>query len=97
MEAALIHRIFSEKQPFVISLKSWIGHLAAACGAVETAITLLCMKNSFLPKIRNLKRPCSPDINLVLENREAQSNLALIQSFGFGGQNSALVVRKWKN
>ncbi|MBA4369734.1 MAG: beta-ketoacyl-[acyl-carrier-protein] synthase family protein [Desulfobacterium sp.] len=96
MEAALIHRIFSEKQPFVISLKSWIGHLAAACGAVETAITLLCMNNSFLPKIRNLKRPCAPDINLVLENREAQANLALIQSFGFGGQNSALVVRKWK-
>ncbi len=96
MEAALIHRIFSEKQPFVISLKSWIGHLAAACGAVETAITLLCMKNSFLPKIRNLKKPCAPDINLVLENHEEQTNLALIQSFGFGGQNSALVVRKWK-
>ncbi len=96
MEAALIHRIFFEKQPFVISLKSWIGHLAAACGAVETAITLLCMKNSFIPKIRNLKKPCAPDINLVLENREEQTNLALIQSFGFGGQNSALVVRKWK-
>jgi 3-oxoacyl-[acyl-carrier-protein] synthase II len=97
METRLIHRIFSEKQPFVISLKSWIGHLAAACGAVETAITMLCMKNSFMPRIRNLKRPCAPDINLVLENREEPANLALIQSFGFGGQNSALVVRKWKN
>jgi 3-oxoacyl-[acyl-carrier-protein] synthase II len=96
MEANLIHRIFFKKQPFVISLKSWIGHLAAACGAVETAITLLCMKNNFIPKIRNLKEPCSPDINLVQENRDAEMTFSLIQSFGFGGQNSALVIRKWK-
>lgn len=97
MEAALIRRVFSGKQPYVISLKSWIGHLAAACGAVETAITLLCMKNNFIPKIRNLKHPCDADINLVMENSNAQLNLSMMQSFGFGGQNSALVIRKWKD
>ncbi|RJP77221.1 MAG: beta-ketoacyl-[acyl-carrier-protein] synthase family protein [Desulfobacteraceae bacterium] len=97
MEAALIRRVFSGKQPYVISLKSWIGHLAAACGAVEMAITLLCMKNDFIPKIRNLKQPCDADIHLVRENGQAQLNLSMIQSFGFGGQNSALVIRKWKD
>ena len=97
MEAELIHRVYSGTRPPVTSLKSWVGHLAAACGAVETALALLCMKNSFIPRVRNLRQPCSEKIRLVQENTAAQLDLIVIQSFGFGGQNSALVVRKWKN
>ena len=97
MEAEMIHRVFSRRPPLVTSFKSWVGHLAAACGAVETALALLCMKNSFIPRIRNLRHSCTAEIRLVRENTTAAIDLALIQSFGFGGQNSALVVRKWKN
>ncbi|MCX5826647.1 MAG: beta-ketoacyl-[acyl-carrier-protein] synthase family protein, partial [Deltaproteobacteria bacterium] len=61
MEAALIARIFgSGNKPFVIALKSWIGHLAAACGAVELAIALACLADNYLPPIRNLHKPCRP-------------------------------------
>jgi len=97
MEADLIHRIFQGSRPQVIALKSWIGHLAAACGAVETAITLFCMRGRYIPAIRNLKKPCHAGINLVAGSMEAETASAMIQSFGFGGQNAALVIRKWKN
>jgi len=97
MEANLIYRIFQGSRPSVISLKSWIGHLAAACGAVETAITLFCMRGSFIPAIRNLEKPCHAGINLASKSIEAEADSAVVQSFGFGGQNSALVIRKWKN
>jgi 3-oxoacyl-[acyl-carrier-protein] synthase II len=81
----------------VISLKSWIGHLAAACGAVETAIALFCMRGGFIPAIRNLEKPCHAGINLIAKSIETEADSAMVQSFGFGGQNSALVIRKWKN
>jgi len=97
MEANLIYRIFQGSQPSVISLKSWIGHLAAACGAVETAITLFCMRGGFIPGIRNLEEPCHAGINLIAKSIETEADSAIVQSFGFGGQNSALVIRKWKN
>lgn len=97
MEAELIQRVFSGAQPPVTSLKSWVGHLAAACGAVETALAVLCMKNGFIPRIRNLRHPCTEKIHLVQEDTAAEVDRILIQSFGFGGQNSALVIRKWKN
>jgi len=97
MEANLIHRIFQGSRPYVISLKSWIGHLAAACGAVETAITLFCMRGKFIPEVRNLEKPCHAGINLAAKSIEAEADSAVVQSFGFGGQNSALVIRKWKN
>jgi len=97
MEANLICRIFQGSRTSVISLKSWIGHLAAACGAVETAITLFCMRGRFIPAIRNLEKPCHTGINLAFKSIEAKVDSAVVQSFGFGGQNSALVIRKWKN
>lgn len=97
MEANLIYRIFQGSRPPVISLKSWIGHLAAACGAVETAITLFCMRGGLIPAIRNLEKPCHAGINLVAGSIEAEADVAVVQSFGFGGQNSSLVIRKWRH
>ncbi|MDL1968150.1 MAG: beta-ketoacyl-[acyl-carrier-protein] synthase family protein [Deltaproteobacteria bacterium] len=94
MEAKLIDRIYGEKPPFVIALKSWIGHIAAACGAVELAICLACMQSSYLPKIRNLDEPCHAALNFVREEQSCPIRNILLENFGFGGQNSALVVRK---
>ena len=95
MEAELINRVCGERSPFIIALKSWIGHIAAACGAVELAICLACMQNSYLPKIRNLDEPCHAGLNFVREGRRYSIDNILLENFGFGGQNSALIVRKY--
>jgi 3-oxoacyl-[acyl-carrier-protein] synthase II len=94
MEADLINRVCGKRPPFIIALKSWIGHIAAACGAVELAICLACMKFGYLPKIRNLDEPCHAGLNFVREEREYPIQSILLENFGFGGQNSALIVRK---
>jgi 3-oxoacyl-[acyl-carrier-protein] synthase II len=95
MEAALIGRIFGSKPP-VVALKSRIGHLAAACGAVELALGLACLHRGFLPGIRNLKDPAFDKINLVRESQSTSAETMIVENFGFGGQNAALVVKKWK-
>lgn len=96
MEAGLIERIFAVSEPPVIALKSRIGHLAAACGAVELALGLTCLDRGFLPGTRNLKDPAFDKINLVRESQRTSAETLVVENFGFGGQNAALVVKKWK-
>jgi 3-oxoacyl-[acyl-carrier-protein] synthase II len=95
MEADLISRLYGEHKPFVIALKSWIGHLAAACGAVELAVSLACMQANYLPEIRNLREPCRNDIHFVRTPTSSPFGAMVLENFGFGGQNSALVVKRW--
>jgi len=94
MEADLIDRGYGEKSSLIIALKSWIGHIAAACGALELAICLACMKYSYLPKIRNLDEPCHAGLNFVRKEQSYPIRNILLENFGFGGQNSALIIRK---
>lgn len=96
MESYLISRVFAQSLPAVIALKSWIGHLASACGAVELAILLGLMQTGLLPAVRNLEQPISNQIRCVAHNRRASISKAVIESFGFGGQNAALVVAPCK-
>lgn len=93
MEARMIRRAFPRPGPAVVALKSWIGHTAAACGAVEMAIALAALGRGYLPEVRNLEAPCETDIDFVRTRRKGKWPLFLIENFGFGGQNCALVVR----
>ncbi|MBF0120989.1 MAG: beta-ketoacyl-[acyl-carrier-protein] synthase family protein [Desulfobacterales bacterium] len=95
MEARLIDRLFSKKKPFVTALKSWIGHAAAGCGAIELAILLACLKENYIPEIRNLKKTCYDGINFVINPYVFSPSYFIIQNFGFGGQNSALLLKSW--
>lgn len=94
MEADMLGRLFKGHVPFVIAIKSWIGHIAAACGALELAIVLTCLKNNYLPEIRNLNESCHAGLNFVEEGKESSVETVLFENFGFGGQNSAVVIRK---
>ncbi|MGD9223832.1 MAG: beta-ketoacyl-[acyl-carrier-protein] synthase family protein [Desulfobacteraceae bacterium] len=93
VEAAMIERVFKGSTPMVLALKSWIGHLASACGAVELAICLNALQTGIWPQIRNLDVPCHPGLNYLRRQTEAAPRGILLQNFGFGGQNAALVVR----
>ena len=96
MESALIDNIFKKNKPVIIAIKSWTGHLSAACGASELAVCLACMKYGYIPKIRNLVKPCSQNLNFALKEKNFPFNTLLMQNFGFGGQNAALVIKAWK-
>ncbi|MDO9585303.1 MAG: beta-ketoacyl-[acyl-carrier-protein] synthase family protein [Syntrophales bacterium] len=93
MEARLLARIYEGHAPHVIALKSWIGHLSAACGAVELAICLALMGDGCLPEIRNLNAPCHTGINFVQCGKAASLRTVMVENFGFGGQNSVLIIK----
>lgn len=96
VEADLIERCFGDNRPLVVALKSWIGHLAAACGAVELALCLCALASGYWPAIRNLAEACNPNLNYVRTRSQHDGNVVMLQNFGFGGQNSALVVKRWR-
>ena len=97
IESKAIHAVFGDAAPPVSSTKSQIGHLLGAAGAVEAVATLVALERSTLPATINYgeKDPdceldCIPD-----GPREAPGlELALSNSFGFGGQNACLVLAK---
>jgi 3-oxoacyl-[acyl-carrier-protein] synthase II len=93
-EANLIDDIYMGCSPRVMALKSWIGHTASACGAMELALSLICMQESYIPEIRNLKDPCRGKINFVRDGGTFSFGTGVIENFGFGGQNGALIVRR---
>lgn len=95
MEAALIQRIYPSAGPDVLAYKSWVGHLASACGAMETVLCLIGMRQGRFPPIRNLETPCSTGVNFLRKASTRVPEALLVENFGFGGQNSALVIKKW--
>jgi 3-oxoacyl-[acyl-carrier-protein] synthase II len=78
------------------STKSSIGHLLGAAGAVEAIFCLLAMRDGMLPPTINLDNPSvDTAIDLVPHKaRKQQINVALSNSFGFGGTNASLVLRR---
>ena len=81
------------------STKSSIGHLLGAAGAVEAIFSILATFNNVVPPTLNLENPCKEPLPLDLvkkESKEKKVNIALSNSFGFGGTNATLIVGKLK-
>jgi 3-oxoacyl-[acyl-carrier-protein] synthase II len=95
VEAHLIERMFNGCQPLVLALKSWIGHTASACGAMELGLCLVGMLTGTWAGIRNLDAPCHSHLNYLRPGISACPGTVLLQNFGFGGQNAALVIQSW--
>jgi 3-oxoacyl-[acyl-carrier-protein] synthase II len=99
VETLAIKRVFGEhayRIP-VSSTKSQLGHLMCATGGVELVLTVLAMQYGIVPPTINLEYP-DPNCDLdYVPNRPrpAQVDVAVSNSFGFGGQNGSLVVARW--
>ena len=83
-------------EPYVVALKSYMGHTMAACGAIETVLTLYMMQEGFIAPTLNLEyidERCAM-IHHVQKLIEHPVKTAAIQNFAFGGVNTSLLIRK---
>ncbi|MFZ4931520.1 beta-ketoacyl-[acyl-carrier-protein] synthase family protein [Chryseobacterium sp. Mn2064] len=95
-EAKAIYEIFGSEVP-VSSTKSMTGHECWMAGASEVIYSILMMQNDFVAPNINLENPDNEaqKINLVPKTKNQKIDVFLSNSFGFGGTNSALIVKKF--
>ncbi|MGU3376636.1 beta-ketoacyl-[acyl-carrier-protein] synthase family protein [Chryseobacterium sp. M5A1_1a] len=95
-EAKAIYEIFGSEVP-VSSTKSMTGHECWMAGASEVIYSILMMQNDFVAPNINLENPDNEaqSINLVSKTKNQKIDVFLSNSFGFGGTNSALIVKKF--
>jgi 3-oxoacyl-[acyl-carrier-protein] synthase II len=81
----------------VSSTKASIGHLLGAAGAVEAVVCLMALREQWLPPTATLQtRDPVCGFPVVCQPAEAKLEYALSNSFGFGGANASLILRRWK-
>jgi|MGYP003667164154 3-oxoacyl-[acyl-carrier-protein] synthase-1 len=95
-EAQAIADVFGSKVP-VSSTKSMTGHECWMAGASEIVYSLLMMKNNFIAPNINFENPDeeTSKINIIPEYKEQNIDCFLSNSFGFGGTNSSLIIKKY--
>jgi 3-oxoacyl-[acyl-carrier-protein] synthase II len=79
--------------------KSMLGHTLGAAGAIESVVSIMTIRESCVPPTINLQEPDDEvgDLDIVTDRARAQDvRVALSNSFGFGGQNTALLFRRWE-
>jgi 3-oxoacyl-[acyl-carrier-protein] synthase II len=100
METVAIKRVFGERAKRIpcSSIKSMIGHLIGAAGAMEALVSVLAIRDGTVPPTINLDHP-DPECDLDYvphRSRATKVRTVLSTSFGFGGQNAALVLREYR-
>lgn len=95
-EAEAIFDIFGKNGPYVSSTKSMTGHECWMAGASEIVYSNLMMLNDFMAPNLNFKEgdEITSNINILRETLNTKFDIYLSNSFGFGGTNSALIIRK---
>ena len=97
-EAKAIFEVFGECNTPVSSTKSMTGHECWMAGASEVIYSMLMMENSFVAPNINFEKPDedAKKLNIVNKTLNKKIDIFLSNSFGFGGTNSALIIKKFK-
>ncbi|ELR71300.1 3-oxoacyl-[acyl-carrier-protein] synthase, KASI [Fulvivirga imtechensis AK7] len=95
-EGKAILNVFGSHQPYLSSTKSMTGHEMWMAGASEVVYSMIMMHNGFIAPNINLKDPEEElkDLNFAFDVIDKEFNIFLSNSFGFGGTNSSLIIRK---
>jgi 3-oxoacyl-[acyl-carrier-protein] synthase-1 len=95
-EAQAISNIFGDSKPHVTSTKAMTGHEMWMAGASEIVYSLLMMQNDFIAPQINFEIPdeYSARLNIPTKRIDTKFDMFLSNSFGFGGTNSSLIIRK---
>lgn len=96
-EAKAIYEIFGSKTP-VSSTKSMTGHECWMAGASELVYSILMMQQGFIAPNINFENPdqFSQNLNIIAESLETELTTVLSNSFGFGGTNSSIILKKYE-
>ena len=97
-EAEALHTVFGDSRPPVSSTKSMTGHECWMAGASEMVYSLLMMHHDFIAPNINFENPdeASAKLNIADKTLHQSIDTFLSNSFGFGGTNSSLVIKKFK-
>ncbi len=96
-ESKAIYQVFGQQCPWISSTKSMTGHECWMAGASEIVYSLLMMQNDFIAPNINFENPDedSQKIKIATELIHTPIDIFLSNSFGFGGTNSSLIIKKW--
>ncbi|WP_075185968.1 beta-ketoacyl-ACP synthase I [Teredinibacter haidensis] len=96
-ELRAVRETFGDKLPAISSTKSLTGHSLGATGVQEAIYTLLMMQHGFIAGSANIEQldPEAEGLNIVQNAKDADINLAMSNSFGFGGTNATLIFQKY--
>ena len=97
-EASAISEVFGDKKVLVHSTKGMIGHTLGAAGAIESAVSVMSLKEGKVhPNVNLEEKQTECRLNLVgKDTEEHKIKYVLKNSFGFGGTNVSLVFKKWE-
>ena len=92
-----MQKLFGDKVPPFSSTKSLTGHSLGATGVQEAIYCLIMLNKGFIAGSANVETPdpALGDMPLVAQTRDAQLTTVLSNSFGFGGTNASLALRRW--
>lgn len=91
-ESVSLKRVFGDEMPMVSSTKSFTGHTTSASGSIETVICILAMQHHFVPANLGWKNPMENGILPTMGAQNVDIENVLCNSFGFGGNDSSLVI-----
>ncbi|MEW6996712.1 beta-ketoacyl-ACP synthase I [Colwelliaceae bacterium BS250] len=97
-ELGAIQEVFGHDSPAISATKAMTGHALGAAGVHEAIYTMMMMENNFVAPSINIGEldEKAEGLDIVTEKRDAEINLAMSNSFGFGGTNATLVLKKYK-
>src|SRR5690606_34369363 len=98
IETFAVKQVFQQKVPPMSSIKSMVGHMLGAAGAVELIASILSLNTNYLPPSMNLEAlEDEMDLDYVPNQpRKKTCRYIMSNSFGFGGHNVSLILKQWE-